>query len=166
MGIDRVPAFPSKRDIENSVLDAYVFGSYKDRTTNLIPDYGRALELWQRLSASDRRFEVLWCSTDPSIPTPDSPSPRMAYDPLGFDVSAIGGDYWSVVDDISRSEWAVRFVSLLNQNGLFQARDDALAYLDEYVRNREPDWDSGLRVVFVARIRTEQPIRADEGPDC
>ena len=61
-GVNTVPAYPSDHAEEDAALDDYVFGKYKDDDSNLIPDYPRVLDLWQRLAPSPRRFETRFAS--------------------------------------------------------------------------------------------------------
>ena len=151
-GVDRVPAFPGRTAEETNALDAYVLGDVKDQTTNLIPSLEVAEALAARLAGlGERRYEVILCCAGPHAEPIESIN-QQRVERLGFDVAAIEADYWSIVDDFSRSAWARKFRSLLNENGLFDRERDAVAYLREYKHRREVDGDSPLRVVFVARV--------------
>jgi hypothetical protein len=154
-GVDRVPGYPGDTDEETIALDFYVFGDCKDPRTNLIPSVDTAKDLSARLSVTGRKYEVILCCEGP-----DSESllalPRTCVEHLGFDVAAIQADYWSIVDDFSKSPWAERFRACLNEHGLLGSERDAAQYLREYKHRNEPDSDSPLEVVYVARIRAER----------
>lgn len=153
-GVDRVPAYPGDTAEETQVLDSYVFGDYKDSRTNLIPSLEAAEDLSARLSRTGREYEVLVCCEGPESELVRSVEPARV-EHLGFDVAAVQADYWSIVDDFSTSPWTEQLRSGLNEHGLFQTERDAARYLREYKRRNEPDSDSPLEVVYVARIRED-----------
>ena len=154
VGVDRIPEYPSKFSEEEAALDDYVFGDYKNIDTNLIPDYSKAYELWQRLAISRRQYEILMCCSGPSDPLAISiPAAAASVVPLGYDVAAIQSDCWSIVDDFASGSWAERYRTLLNEYGLFDARENAERYLKEYQAHGEPDNDAGFAILFVLSVR-------------
>lgn len=70
----------------------------------------------------------------------------------GYDVSSLTADNWSVVGDFSRSPWATKYLSMLNENGLFSMRDTAEQYLHDYRTNDDWDADSPFVVVRVEKV--------------
>lgn len=153
-GIDRVPPYPSEYDEENSVLESYVFGEYKDEKSNLIPTFMRALELHHALSrVSKRSFEIILVCSGPDSELIASHI-EVVDQQLGFDIASVQSDYWSIVDDFSKSKWAFRYKSTLNEFGLFSERGDAEEYLNEYRSRQEPDKDSPFEIFYVVQIKT------------
>ncbi len=152
-GVDRVPPNSSAIPQEQSAIDDYVFGDYKDIDSNLIPEFAKAYELWQRFGDSPREFEIVACCRDPDDPLLTTiPSGTSRTLSLGYDVAGLNGDCWSIVEDFARSEWARHYHLLLNDNGLFDVKTDAENYLEEYKRNCETYHDAGFVVVFVVSI--------------
>lgn len=151
-GVDRMPGYPGDRPDQTAALDFYVFGECKDPRTNLIPHIEVARDLLAQLSRGGRRYEIILCCEGP-----DSEAltrlPAACAERLGFDVAAIRSDYWSIVDDFSKSSWAEPFRSGLNEHGLFRSGKDAERYLREYKRRNEADSDSPLEVVYVVRLQ-------------
>lgn len=153
-GVDRVPAYPSTREDENDALDAYVFGDFKDGDSNMISEYGKALELLRMFPTSSDRYEVILCCEGGTSQAIHKLTPVRSK-PLGYDVAVVRGDYWSVVNDFCGSQWAAPFVAKLNENGLFGTREVAETYLQHYVKHKEADWNMCFDVVFVLRCFLE-----------
>ena len=157
-GVYRIPAAPTPGEPaeipeEAEALDAYVFGDFKDCDTNLIPAYDKAVKLLGMFSRSPRRYEIIFCCTHGEEEQLERlASESLSVQPLGYDVAGVEGDYWSIVDDMPESPWAEPFRARLNGHGLFSNKEDAEQYLRAYQNRGEPDWDAGLRVVFVARV--------------
>jgi hypothetical protein len=152
LGVDRLPAHPSDDENERDALEEYVFGGIKNDVTNLIPSLDAAVRLQRLFAASKHGYEILFCSEGPRA-AQSNQEHEVPTEQLGYDVAAIRGDYWSIVADLSSSDWAARFRSSLNAFGLFARRDDAEAYLREYLDHDEPDSDSPFEVVYVTRVR-------------
>lgn len=150
-GVDRVPPYPSDDDCEKDAIEDYVFGDYKNQTTNLISSLDRALQLYRSLSGSKYKYEILFCSEGPDAVN-RMEEEHLKIEHLGFDVASLRTDYWSIVADFSRNEWALHFLNALNEFGLFRGRSDAEAYLREYRKHDEPDSNSLFIVVYVCRI--------------
>ncbi|MCC7083840.1 MAG: hypothetical protein IT427_02405 [Pirellulales bacterium] len=161
MGVDRVPPYYTAGQAnpypeETAVLDDYVFGDYKDEKSNLIIDYSKALELWQRFKISRRPYEILLCCfglDDATLANVEASNATIVS--LGYDVAGISGDGWSIVEDIPSGEWAKVYSQALNENGLFKTRMEAERYHKEYRDHQEADWDCPFEVVFVVRIIPE-----------
>jgi hypothetical protein len=153
-GVDRVPPYSPHETAdgphEQAVLEQYVFGEYKDEATNVILSFERALQLFRSFSSSRHKYEIVFCSESEQI-LPNL-GPDLRVEPLGYDVAAVRGDYWSIVDDFSPSEWASLYRRQLNEFGLFRGKQEARAYLMEYRERGEPDGDFAFDVVHVARI--------------
>lgn len=154
-GVDRVPAYPSNNAEETKALDFYVFGDCKDPRTNLIPSLDKATDLLGRLSRSDRKYEVVVCCEGPNSEALITIRPDCV-EHLGYDVAAIQSDYWSIVDDFSKRSWAERFRVDLNEHSLFREERLAEQYLREYKHRNEPDSDSPLEVIYMARLLTKK----------
>jgi hypothetical protein len=132
-------------------MDEYVLGDIKDAETNLIPSRREALRLQKTLKESGERFDVIYCrNTSDSLRGTDLQMQNSEW--LGYDVAAIRGDYWSIVDDFSPEEWATSFRRGLNDHGLFSEKSDAEQYLREYRARDDADADAPFEVVEVARI--------------
>jgi len=125
-------------------MEEYVFGLFKDETTNLIPTYDKAMQLLRMFAASPRQFEIIACDTDDCGHGLTNLITR-----LGYDVAGIGGDCWSIVDDFSESRWARTFGQKLNGYQLFESKQDAVSYLTEYKKHKEADFDNDFVVVEV-----------------
>jgi hypothetical protein len=157
-GVDRLPPYnvqPYSTHFpeETEPLEDYVFGDYKHPESSLIPDYSKAVELWQRFRVSRRAYEILLCCSGPDDPLLATTKTNSAsLDPLGFDVAGVYGDCYSIVGDFTNREWAKPYSNGLNENGLFRARDEAERYLKEYRDHREGDWDAPFEVIFVLRV--------------
>lgn len=152
-GVNRIPAYPSDFEEEMPVLDDYVFGSYKNEKSNLIDNYGKARELLKRLRCSPRNFEIIgWCHESEEAFLRSLVPAANTVTHLGADVAVINGDYWSIVDDIPGSSWAISYATLLNDYGLLPSESIALKYLQEYRKHAEADWDCELEVGTVLRI--------------
>jgi len=152
-GVDRMPEYPSTYIEEAYAIDEYVFGDFKDKDTNLIPTFDRAVKLYRLFNSSSRAFEIIFCS-----PTPDNAQDCKLgtgadLEMLGFDVAGTSGDCWSIVQDIPGSDWTLKYLAALNPNGLFTSHVIASDYLGEYKLRREADFDSDLDVVHVATVR-------------
>lgn len=158
-GVDRVPPYPTDDPDEQEPIEQYVFGEYKDKATNLIPSFDSTVRLLRSLSSRKHKYEILFCSENGDV-VPNIEQVGLKVERLGYDVAAVRSDYWSIVGDFSRSEWASRFRNCLNESGLFRQRADAEAYLTEYRDRGEPDGDSPFDVVFVARV---SPLRNPPG---
>jgi hypothetical protein len=160
VGVDRLPPYYLGDELltqypeEAQAVDDYVFGNYKDDYT-VIADYSKALELYRRFSVAQRKYELLFCGSGPDDPLLLSLRDLTTNVPLGYDISGIGGDSWSIVGDFSSSDWAGPYLAQLNDNGLFNSRDDALQYLKEYCEQKEPDSEDTFKVVFVVQIIPE-----------
>lgn len=151
-GVDRVSPYPSDDKNEQAIVEQYVFGDYKDDATNLIPSFDAAVRLQRSLSSSSKhRYDILFCCED-SKGAQGIEERGMHVEPLGYDLAAIWGDYWSIVADFSPSDWADRFRSCLNEFGLFTRKEDAEAYLRESRDHRGPDSESPFDVVYVSRV--------------
>jgi hypothetical protein len=150
-GVDRVPPWPADDESERDAIEQYVFGDYKDDATNLIPSFDAAAKLQRLLSSSERSYDILFCCEDPQG-VRNITQRGVDIEHLGYDVAGISGDYWSIVADLSRNDWASRFRKSLNEFGLFSRKADAEAYLREYRDRREPDSDSPFDVVYVVRV--------------
>ncbi|GIW91995.1 MAG: hypothetical protein KatS3mg110_0036 [Pirellulaceae bacterium] len=154
-GAGRVPAYHvesqgSPYPEEREAIDAYVFGDFKDYETNLIPTYEKAVELLQMFSRSPRRYEIIFCCSD-ETDAKNVSLPGAQLERLGYDVACLDG-YWSIVLDMPYSDWALPFRKLLNSNGLFDRKEDALEYRRQYIERREHDWEFGFDIIFVARV--------------
>lgn len=160
-GVDRVPPYPSDDEGEQDALDQYVFGNYKDGATNLIPSYAAALRLQRLFLSSKHRYEILFCCKGPEA-VKNLEQGNVDIEHLGYDVAAVRGDYWSIVDDFSRNEWASEFRRKLNPFGLFPQRTDAEEYLREYRDRREPDSDSPFDVLYVVRVLVQREPKDDD----
>jgi hypothetical protein len=157
-GADRLPPYYLGEDLlkqypeEAQAVDDYVFGGYKHSDYSIITDYSKALELFRRFSQATRKYELLFCGSGPDDPLLISLRDLATNVPLGYDISGISGDCWSIVGDLSTSEWAKPYLARLNDNGLFHSRDDAERYLKEYRREKEHNGEDVLKTVFVVRI--------------
>lgn len=151
MGVDRGPTWPTDVAVEQEPLDDYVFGSLKDFDTNLIPDYRIARLLYDRFALSPRSYEIIACTSDPSATIIRSLC-LSSTQPRGYDVAAVRADYWSIADDLSCSPWAAVYQGHLNDFGLFNDREIAQAYLEQYISRGEPDCDSPFEVFHITRI--------------
>jgi len=156
-GVDRVPPYPTDDESERAALEEYVLGDHKDDTTNLIPSIDDAVRLQRSLSSRAGKYEVLFCCENPDI-VRTMEWGGVDIEQLGYDVAAIRADYWSIVSDLSKNEWASKFRSRLNEFGLFAGRADAEAYLREYRERREPDSDSPFDVVYVFRVDDQKIV--------
>lgn len=156
VGVGRVPSWPTDYPEEEDAMWDYVFNDdFKDET-NLIPSLDKAMELHMRLSQRKRKFEIIFCCHGP-----DSNDMRRLgskkIEHLGYDVTGIvDGDYYSIVDDFSRNDWAVTFRARLNKFGLLGDRRDAEQYFEGYRSHGEPDADVDFDIVYVVRILTEK----------
>lgn len=137
-------------------IDDYVFGHFKDAATNVIPDRVAACHLLRRFNR-DRAFELIHCAWGESM---NARLTRPEQTVLGYDVAVITGDYWSIVDDFSTSDWASSFKSKLNQSALFQSIASAETYLDLYRANDEPDADMPLDVIRVSSVAVSDQLRS------
>jgi hypothetical protein len=154
MGVNRIPAYPSKHPEEGQGMDDYVFGGFKDYDTNLIPTFERARELMGRLSHSPRAFEIIMCSAD-AVPEEQGRSlvgPTHRVVPLGYDVANLHADYWSIVEDFALGPWSREYLPRLNDSGLFVDHQSAVDYLTGYREHDEVDADSPFDIVFVSGI--------------
>lgn len=154
-GVDRVPPWPTDDESEQDAVEQYVFGDYKDDSTNLIPSLEAAARLQRSLSTSKYNYEILFCCED-SQNVRTITERGVDIEHLGYDVAGLCGDYWSIVADFSQSDWATRFREGLNEFGLFSRRTDAEAYLREYCDQLEPDSDSPFDVIYVVRLRSRR----------
>jgi hypothetical protein len=151
-GVDRVPAYRFGGTRRDEAMEAYVFGEYKDPSTNLVPTLSAARRLCSWLSASKReRYEVLYCCESSRAQSWLAGSGSKVED-LGYDVASLGADYWSIVGDMPQDVWVRPHRKRLNSHGLFSSHDEATSYLTEYRRRDAPDSDAPLEVVFVARV--------------
>ena len=150
-GVGRVPTYPSKVPGEERGMDEYVFGGVKDEGTNLIPSLQAAVRLCEMLGRGGRGFEIIYCR-DGEEPIPGPGLEIGSAESLGYDITGISGDCWSIVDDFAQSQWAKPFCLRLNPSGLFVGRTDAEAYLREYIRHNEYYADAAFKVIEVIRI--------------
>ncbi len=151
-GVGRVPPYPSNEPAQEPAMDEYVFGGVKDPDTNMIPSLGAAVRLCNMLNCGSRRFEIIYCR-DGDQPFPRSELEIETAEPLGYDIATVRTEYWSIVDDISPSDWAIPYRRLLNSSGLFYSRTDAEDYLRDYRAHKEWDADFPFEVVEVIRIK-------------
>jgi hypothetical protein len=152
-GIDCSPAIPSQIPEESAALHDYVFGEYKSEDSNLISTIELAMDLWTRLSASPRQFEIVgWAPTEDDFRLTNLLPRDGTCVVRGYDVANISSDYWSIVHDLPRCPWTSRYLSTINNWGLFQSREAAARYLEEYRRRREADWDCAFEVGCVSGI--------------
>lgn len=151
LGIDRVPEYPPTDALEAKAMDEYVFGDYKNPDTNLIPTFELANKLLSAFAASPRKFEVIFCCEGPDCPYLRSLDAQKKQE-LGFDVTGLSGDYWSIVGDIPDVEWTEAYKHSLNSFGLFNTREEAQRFLNDYREHREADWDSSFKVIYVVKV--------------
>ncbi len=152
-GISLVPAVPSGVTEEEEPLDDYVFADYKALETNLIPNYARVHELWQRLAASPRTFEIILCGSDGA----DNINASLVGNnasllPLGYDAANVSSDCWSILQDIPGSDWTRPYVPELNEHGLFSSRQTAARYLQDYLDHDEPDAGTFTEIAYLLRV--------------
>jgi hypothetical protein len=152
-GVNRIPAYPTDFPQETLVIDDYVFGAYKNLNSNLIDDFSQARELLERFCDSPREFELIgWCR-ESEIARFSALAPAVSsFSLLGSDVAVVGGDYWSIVEDIPESRWADKYVDRLNEYGLLPGEVVAMSYLNEYRQHAEADADCDFEVGSVLRI--------------
>jgi hypothetical protein len=147
-GMDRLPAYPSNLPEEQSALDEYVFGKYKNKE-GLIPSLKKARNLFDLFRWSPRSFEIIYCEVYKNNQELQGKSHCKF---LGYDVAGIGGDFWSPVGDFP-IEWYMRpFLMQLNEHGLFSTYGDAAAFLYEYRTRRLADYDLPLTVFSVNKV--------------
>jgi hypothetical protein len=156
-GVGRMPPYPSKEPAEALAIDEYVFGGVKDFDTNVIPSLGAAVRLCNMLHWGSRRLEIIYCR-DGDQPFPRSELEIETPEQLGYDVATVRTGYWSIVDDISPSDWAISYRRLLNGNGLFSSLTDAEDYLRDYRAHKEMDADFPFDVVEVIRIKPRPTV--------
>ena len=145
-GIDRVPAYPSSFEQEEPAMDLYVFGDYKNEE-GFIPSLDKALELWRGFSCSPRDFEILFCrdhTFDKSF------SANHVY--LGYDISSVGGDFWSIVGDFPSHPAMQQYLTSLNNVGLFESASIANSFLDDYKKLELADYDIDFLVFELFRL--------------
>ncbi len=150
MGVMRIPPMSNPLESMSDTMWKYVFEGVKNEETNLIDDMGRAREILVGLEKEGEDVEIIYVTEKPE--KGGYCRLKEGMEGLGWDVAGVGGDYWSIVADMSDRPWAKPFWSLLNRNGLFPERRVALEYLEQYRKNRDPDWDSLFDVVFVGRV--------------
>lgn len=156
-GVDRIPAYPSGVAEESDALDDYVFGPYKNQSTNLIDDYFQAYSLLERFQSSPRRFEIIAWRGRSAVESFASRIPStVRLIALGTDVAVVDADYWSIVDDIPPSSWADAYVAELNEYGLFPDEEIAKRYLSQYQERAEADADFDFDIGTILR---PMPIR-------
>ena len=148
----RVPPTSNPPESMSDTMWKYVFEGVKNDETNLIEDIGKAKEIYYGLKREGEDVEIIYVTENP-----EEGGYRQLEEGkkegLGWDVAGVTAGYWSIVADFPDREWAKRFTSLLNRHGLFQEKRIALEYLDQYIKNREADWDSIFDVVFIARVK-------------
>ena len=150
-GVMRIPPLSNPLESMSDTMWEYLLGETIKEETGLIEDMEKAKEIFSGLKREGEDVEIVYVTENPE----EGGYCRLAEEKregLGWDVAGVRGDYWSIVADMSDREWAKRFRSLLNRHGLFQEKKVALEYLDQYRKNRDPDWDSPFDVVFVARV--------------
>ena len=91
----------------------------------------------------------MYCSTGESLDASGTAS-LITY---GYDVAAVTADYWSIVGDFPKADWAYAFRQHLNPNGLFDSARMALRFLEQYRANREPDADAPFEIVLVRKVQ-------------
>jgi hypothetical protein len=150
-GVWRIPAWPPDLAQEEDAMWDYVFSpDVKDHETNMIPSLDKARAMHARLSQGGRAFEIIFCCRGPDSEDLDLLG-SAPWEYLGYDIAAIGGDYYSIVADLWRADWAAPFRQKLNEHGLF-AESDADDYLQQYVAHGEPGADSNWSLVCVIRV--------------
>ena len=160
-GVWRVPSWPPDLAQEQDAMSYYVFSpDVKDECTNVILSLERVQDVHRRLSQGGRAFEIIFCC--PGADSEDlSRLGPLRWEHLGYDVAVIAdGDYWSIVADFCRSDWAVPFQSKLTDHGLFDNKCDAEGYLGQYIAHNEADADSQWDIVYLVRILASADNRA------
>jgi len=144
-GLYRIPPFSMKK-YRDGFDDPYVFGKYVT-AEGLIPDLMSAQEVLRRFTQIEpvENLEVI-CVRD-RADVPSRPVKLEGLQLLGFDVAS-DRPFWSIVNDSPppsdpRFE---RYLSLLNEHGLFDFDIQAREYLDAYLSHFPKDQDKGLRV--------------------
>jgi hypothetical protein len=163
-GVDRVPPYPAEFDSESAACDAYVFGGFKCRDTNLIPSIDAAVRLLKMFSASPRRFEIIRC-TDRTDESHESRNVNDSANTLyGYDVAVVIGDFWSIVDDMPKDAWAAPYLTSKNAYGLFPEKTTAEQYLLDYRKNAGLDSDFDFSVVAVYGVSVHGGCSGEEMP--
>lgn len=152
-GVALIPPYPSDDIFEQEPLDRYVFGDFKDKDTNLIPSYERAKTLCTWLNELSKKYLyeiVLCCDSFENLKGHNLP--MGCTESRGYDIATIRGDYWSIVEDMPADPWTTQYKVLLNQNGLFTDRAEAVNYLSEYKERGAPDCDMPLDIIYIAKV--------------
>jgi len=107
----------------------------------MIAGLAKARELLSLFARSPRKYEIIYCeSTEAERGAGELPAcTNQSGQFLGFDVAPIGGEFWSILDDMPAE--LKTYASDLNPNGLFDKQSSAEEYLDKYRRMELPDYD-------------------------
>jgi hypothetical protein len=150
-GVDARPECENDIPEEKWPLEQYDYGKFKDPVSNLVPTYEKAQQLLDAFSRSPRKFEIIFCGHGPDDLKLNAFA-SLKMQGLGYDIAGISGDGWSIVSDMTASDWARPFVASLNESGLFPNRVQAEEFLRQYCAHKEADYDCPFDVVFVARV--------------
>jgi len=144
-GVNRVAPYSPYIDEDRAALEAYVFGPYKD-DNNLIPTEDVAKELLRQFAGSKKQLEIIYCEVlDEERGIVSMPHFRFG----GYDVAALEGGYWSIVGDFPAAQTMRKYLSILNDVGLFDDHKTAQVFLNDYCNKKLPDYDSPMSIVRV-----------------
>lgn len=122
-------------------MDQYVFEARYSDDNGFIPELRDARELLRLFAQSPRQFEIIYCEAVESEMPVTGPGLSSRF--LGFDA---GDPLYSIVGDFPPDREMHHFFEALNENGLFDQRENARRYRDEYNRLRLADWSEDYRV--------------------
>jgi hypothetical protein len=142
-GLDRT--VPWSQEKHDAGWNDPMMRGYMD-TNGLIPgleEAREALRIYAEVEpAAD--LEILYGSICEETSFIDERQPGTVF--LGFDVAGRRSPFWSIVGDFGPEPPIQRFLSKLNENGLFASIDDAKSFLDTYQAEKLPDYDFPLVV--------------------
>ena len=122
-------------EYEKGFDDPYMSGQYTD-DHGLIPTVALARQVLEKYSDVERAdaFEIIYAKDEPAAATAFSDS--VGHHFLGYDV-ACDAPFWSIVVDAPSDPRFLEWLNL-NQNGLFESAEHAIAYLNKY-RSQFPE---------------------------
>lgn len=150
-GIDRLPPYPTDIVEEKDALKQYVFGDYKNED-GFIEEISNAHELEEKFDISNREYEIIFCISklDKSINKENDFSGKL----LGYDIADCKTPFWSSLNDYPTDKYMSKYLSELNESGLFDSIENAMEYLKDYIELKLPNYDLrslGLIGIYVIR---------------